>query len=727
MNKIVSISISIFFLISFATILTLSTVGVETNKFNDFISNKINQNNNNISLKLQTINFKFDFKQMSLFLETNDPLIYYREIIVPAKNIKVYMDFLSIIKTDPKIKNINLSFKKLDVKQLKKLAISFKPSNLTSIIKNKINNGELNSEVEVYFKDNNLIDNYIFRGSVKNLEAELIKNVTFKNTSFNFFADKIDVLLSNIYSENGPIKIKEGDLKAQLSSEIFIETNFKSNLNYSIDQAEHKNLFKKISYIDNINEFVAEFNSNFFISFDKTYKVKRYNFRSGGNIIKATFELKKPFSNSFIQEEINQINLIESNFKTDISPNKNTTNISGKYSINNENLLKFDLESKNSKDLLDFKLNTEYDRPLSLELINYEKPKNVISNLILDLSKKKENFHFKEIKYSEKANSILVGGLKLNKNKFSSVEKILVRTEIDGKKNNDFTLKFGENISVRGAQYDATNLPKIINRKSDINNFPYINKNIEIDFKNIKAPLSENLSNFKLIGVIEKGKFSKISSKGDFGGNNFLDISMKKDLDNNKKYLEIYSDLTRPLLTEFSFFNGLSGGKLLYTSIIEEENSRSKVKIENFKAINAPGMIKLLSLADLGGLADLASGEGLSFDILEISMEKEKDLLKLNEILALGPSISVLMEGYQNSSTTSLRGTLVPAKTLNKLISKIPLIGDIVIPKEVGEGLFGISFKMKGPPGKIKTTINPIRTVTPRFIQKVIDRKKNSK
>ena len=56
-----------------------------------------------------------------------------------------------------------------------------------------------------------------------------------------------------------------------------------------------------------------------------------------------------------------------------------------------------------------------------------------------------------------------------------------------------------------------------------------------------------------------------------------------------------------------------------------------------------------------------------------------------------------------------MRGTLVPAKTLNNLISKIPVIGKIVIPKEVGEGLFGISFKMKGPPGNIKTTINPIR------------------
>ena len=203
-------------------------------------------------------------------------------------------------------------------------------------------------------------------------------------------------------------------------------------------------------------------------------------------------------------------------------------------------------------------------------------------------------------------------------------------------------------------------------------------------------------------------------------------MTMKNDKNNNK-YLEIYSDLTAPLLTEYSFFKGLTGGKLLYTSIIEGDNYNSKLKIENFNLVDAPGVIKLLSLADLGGLADLAEGEGLSFDVLEINIEKNKDVLNLNEILALGPSVSVLMEGYQNPKMTSLRGTLVPAKMLNKMISKIPVLGDIIIPKEAGEGLFGISFKMKGPPGKIKTTINPIRTITPRFIQKIIDRKKEVK
>ena len=66
---------------------------------------------------------------------------------------------------------------------------------------------------------------------------------------------------------------------------------------------------------------------------------------------------------------------------------------------------------------------------------------------------------------------------------------------------------------------------------------------------------------------------------------------------------------------------------------------------------------------------------------------------------------------------------MVPAKELNKLIIKSTSSGDILIPKEIGEGLFGVSFKMKGIPGDIKTSVNPIRTLTPRFIQKALEKK----
>ena len=49
--------------------------------------------------------------------------------------------------------------------------------------------------------------------------------------------------------------------------------------------------------------------------------------------------------------------------------------------------------------------------------------------------------------------------------------------------------------------------------------------------------MSEKLENFKLIGEIERGQFTKISSKGDFGGSNFLDITMKNKK-TSKKYLK---------------------------------------------------------------------------------------------------------------------------------------------------------------------------------------------
>ena len=383
------------------------------------------------------------------------------------------------------------------------------------------------------------------------------------------------------------------------------------------------------------------------------------------------------------------------------------------------------MESAKKKEILKLKLNADYDKFIKLDFINYQKPKNLIGNFSVNLEKQKDNIKIENLNFIEGKNSFKINGLNFDNNKFLSLKKISVKTTKEEKTNNDFSILYGKKIKIDGNLIDATNLPKIINQKNSNNLFSQISRDIEIDFTNIIAPLSENLKNFKLIGKIEKGKFTKISAKGDFGENNFLDINLKKDRLTKKKYLEIYSDLTRPLLTEYSFFKGLTGGKLLFSSVIDEKVSISKLQIENFKVINAPGMVKLLSLADLGGLADLAEGEGLSFDILEIKMEKNKNFLKINEILALGPSISVLMEGYQNSTVTSLRGTLVPAKTLNKMISKIPVLGDIIISKEAGEGLFGISFKIKGPPGDIKTSINPIRTITPRFIQKIIDKKES--
>ena len=59
-----------------------------------------------------------------------------------------------------------------------------------------------------------------------------------------------------------------------------------------------------------------------------------------------------------------------------------------------------------------------------------------------------------------------------------------------------------------------------------------------------------------------------------------------------------------------------------------------------------------------------------------MNFKNEGDLMTIEEIYAIGPAISILMEGYiEGDELISLRGTLVPATTVNRTISSIPIIG----------------------------------------------------
>ena len=709
--------VSLLFFIILLT--TLSTIGIKTNKFNEFIKEKTSEKGK-INLELKSIKFKIDPKKLSLFLETENPNINYSDVTIPVQNLKVYVDVLSLIKTRPKIKKINLSLEELDVVQLNKLSRFIKPSNFKSFLNNKIKKGKLITEIEIFLDEDGLFKDFIAKGTIKDLQAEFLGSLNLTNTNLSFFADKNDVLLKNIFGNFEDIKINDGDIKLNLENGIKLNSNFNSKI--SLNKAllkKYKKFFKKNNFLSQLINLEADLNNNFYVALDKTYKLIEYNYNLSGNLKKGEFLLFEEIENEFMKEAVKKVYLSDIKFQSIFNPQSIKLNGDGKYSFNNLEFLKISLENNfiNNENYL--KLNFDFKNSFELDFLNYKKPKNSLSNFSVNLKKKKDYIKINELYYNEKNNSIKINDLIFENNKLLSFKELSVETI-----NNNFFIKNGKKILIKGSKFDATNLAKYLNRKSKENKLEKISGDIEIEFKNIKAPMSEKLQNFRLLGKIKNGKFEKIISKGDFGDNNFLDISMKKNKNSNKKYLEIYSDLTSPLLTEYSFFNGLSGGKLLYSSVIDGSKTASKIKIDNFKVINAPGIIQLLSLADLGGLADLAKGEGLSFDTLEIDIENSDGFLKIKEILALGPSISVLMDGYRDKAgLTSLRGTLVPAKTLNRIISKIPVLGDLVIPKEVGEGLFGISFKMKGPKGNIKTSVNPIRTLTPRFIQKIIDKK----
>ena len=316
-----------------------------------------------------------------MFLETTNPQINYRGAEIPTKYVKVYLDFISLIKTSPKIKKIKVGLNELNFNQVKKLSFIIKPSNFKNIITNNINSGNLISEFEIYLDENNSPKNFIAKGSVNNLSIQLKKDFDFKNTKFDFFADKSDILIKNIFGKLEDLEIKEGDLRISVSPVLTLKSNFLTNIRI-------KNKLKKLylDYLPNyeiLNDslsFDANLNNYLQINFDDTYKIKNYSFDSNGEILKAKLKFKKPFNNPFLKNRIKEISISNSQIKTFHSSKKKSIEIAGKYSLNGKNFLNYEIKTKNEKKELNLNLDIEYNDDLSLDIINYKKNQGSIAN-----------------------------------------------------------------------------------------------------------------------------------------------------------------------------------------------------------------------------------------------------------------------------------------------------------------------------------------------------------
>ena len=223
----------------------------------------------------------------------------------------------------------------------------------------------------------------------------------------------------------------------------------------------------------------------------------------------------------------------------------------------------------------------------------------------------------------------------------------------------------------------------------------------------------------------DNNKIKKASLKSIYKNGDNFNFSVSST--NDEKVTTLYSDNAEPFVRKFDFVKDFKNGKLDFYSVKKNNVSNSQIKIYNFKLRKVPVLTKILSLASLQGIADLMTGEGIRFDEFEMNFQKKKNLITIDEIYSIGPAMSILMNGYvEKDKLISLRGTLVPATTINKTIGSIPIIGDILIGKKIGEGVFGVSFKIKGSPKNLKTTVNPIKTLTPRFITRTLEKiKKN--
>ena len=731
-NKFIFLTV----LLILSILLYLTFIGVNTNKFNNIVKNKLLEFNPNYILEIKDINFKLYPTKLKLNISSKNVIIGLSNQKLKLKNISADVSIKSYFKGTYPVNNVKAETDVIDVKKLLKIVRNFKDNFQLMILMKSIESGNSKIFVNINLDERGKIKkNYFLKGFIKDLKISLL-NDEYLDTNFNFTVNpnSIDISDANILFQK--IKLNSDIIKIIYKKNNFfnIDGNIKNEA-VSINISDLENIFKL--KLKNIRNKKVRFLSNNKFNFDMSSKLKISNFELNSNldineiVYKVDYELLKK-----VLGINNNLKIIDQKLNIKLKGNKKNKILSkieikgsGNYLIENK-IDKFNFNFSKEKDIYRIISNIEIlKNTLDLDILNYKKNKDRRAVLNVEFSLNKNNsINVEKFTFKEEQNIFSISNLNINENlqindlkmaRLSFLNSNNIKNEIKLFNNN-------KEYFLTGSVFDGS---KIINEltkntRNEKNNFLYKIKNFKINLDKLYIDSENTVNNVEGTGEFAKGQISELKLISYFNNKEKLIVNISSK--NNQKNTFLTTKHPKPLIKRYKFIKGFEDGILDFQSVTKNNISSSVLIIDNFKVKEVPVLAKILTLASLQGIADLLTGEGIRFTDFEMKYLEAKNLITIDEIYAIGPAISLMMDGYiEKDKLVSLRGTLVPATTINRSISSIPLIGDILVGKKVGEGVFGVSFKIKGPPNDLKTTVNPIKTLTPRFITRTLEKLKN--
>tara|TARA_B100000787_G_scaffold115083_1_gene85834 strand:+ start:226 stop:2424 length:2199 start_codon:yes stop_codon:yes gene_type:complete len=726
-KKIIKI-ISIIFIILFLIISYLSIFGLKTTKFNNQIKNKILENNKAINLDLKAVTMTLSLLDLKVNFETRDAQIIINNKNIDLESLKTKISLLKLFKKQFSIDNLNLSSKSIKVNNLITFIRSFNKDPKLFFLGIMVKSGDLKGNIDLNFDKKGLIKNdYKINGFVENLDIKILNNYSLENLSFIFDIKdkkykflKLDTQFNKIKLNSPFIEIDEKDNSYLVEGKILSNEN---NIPINLIQ----NLFSTASISLDLQTLNLVSENDFSFKLSKKFKLSDLNINSEINLSKLTYKNNFQSIKKYFPEIKELINLKDHKIK--LNYNKDVTKIKGTGKIiieDNEDKISYEIIKKNNqyyfKNLFEIKKNLFF-----INEINYKKEKNKKSSIKIDgtLSNNKE-INFNEISLMENDNSILIKNLNLdNKFKISDIDLLELDYKNNNKIQNQIYLKKRKNdYFLVGNSFDASRIINQIMENEEDDSSIFSNLSSKINVKIKKTYIDDVYFINNLTGTIDykNNKINNLNLESIFPNKKKIILAIKTNK-KDEKITTFFTGFPKPLIKRYKFIKGFEEGYLDFYSIKKNGVSNSSLVIDNFKVKEVPVLAKLLSLASLQGIADLLTGEGIRFTDFEMKFQNKKGLMIIEDMYALGPAISILMDGYiETKKLISLRGTLVPATTINRSISSIPLLGKILIGDKAGEGIFGVSFKIKGPPKNLKTTVNPIKSLTPRFITRTLEK-----
>ncbi len=730
-KKIIKISL-IVFLVLIIAIFYLSIFGIKTDKFNSQIIKNFAKINKKINLNLNDVNYLLNPYNFTVNIKTENTQILLEDRNLEIKDIQTSIALKSLINDQFSIDELEIKTKEIKLNDIIALVRIFQNYPQFFVLDKIIKDGFLTAKINLNFNEKGeLKQNYKIKGSVKKVKINILNQLKLKNLNFDFDIEKNSYLLKEINTQLNNIEIFSPLIEVEENNNLFFVKGELLNKKKTFDIEQIKSIFSDLINYPNIKKIEFSSKNNFSFNINKKFKFDNFKIKSAVNLSELIINQKDLKLKEYFPSFVEEIKLQKHKVIIDYHKNKFDIKGNGNFLLEDKSdSFSYKLIKNDNIFSFDSKINIK-NNSLLLEFLDFKKKEGVSSVVLLKGAFLEDNrLKLDLISLKEKNNEILIKGLDLNKNlKIKDIKNFNINFKNNKKILNKINLK-KDNTSfiIVGESFDASRIINNIMNSDNKESSFFENLNSKVDIRINKTYIDEDTYMNNINGYInfENNKINDLRLESFFPNEKKIYLSIKTN-DKSETITKLFSGYPKPLVKRYDFIKGFEEGNLNFYSTKKGSVSNSVLVIDDFKVKEVPIFAKLLSLASLQGIADLLTGEGIRFTDFEMNFSNEKGLTTIDEMYAIGPAVSILMDGYiEEKKLVSLRGTLVPATTINRTISSIPLLGKILIGDKTGEGVFGVSFKIKGPPKDLNTTVNPIKTLTPRFITRTLEKiKKN--
>lgn len=287
------------------------------------------------------------------------------------------------------------------------------------------------------------------------------------------------------------------------------------------------------------------------------------------------------------------------------------------------------------------------------------------------------------------------------------------------------------NIQASGDSYDARGVMNTLLYKGSFKQAQGGRSvNLTAKFKQVSGFEKRKIFNVDLVYQSRNGNLTKLDMKG--FGTDGASYAVQAQRNGNQTLFTIASNDAGNALAFTNIYTRMQGGAI-NAQLVRDDNGPflGPVNLTNFTVVNEPRLAQMVSNVrrqvpedrdQRAKVIPINTDQRIKFDLAQTKIEKGDGYLNLKDAIIRNAAIGLSMDGtlYNREDTMNIKGTFMPANSVNLAVSAIPILGRFFANGK-DRALIGITYQLKGSRTNPELLVNPLSIVTPGFFNKVFE------